>query len=222
MSDAAQPVEMPPLPAQLAGVSWPTQRWTETEPGADVDRRRIERAAERVFAAPHVEETGETHALVVVHRGAIVYERYGPEQGRDVPLVSWSMAKSFTHALVGLLVRDGKLDVDAPAPVPAWQGNDDARRAITLEHMLRMCDGLDFAEDYENSAKSHVIEMLFGEGKKDVAGYAAARSLAHPPGTWWSYSSGTSNVVAGVLGRAVGGGRDGMLAFMRANQPRGV
>jgi CubicO group peptidase (beta-lactamase class C family) len=215
MSDAAQSAAMPPLSAQPAGVSWPTQKWPEAEPGPDVDRERIEHVADRAFAAPQVEATGETHALVVVHRGAIVYERYGPEQGRDVPLVSWSMAKSFTHALVGILVRDGKLDVGAPAPVPAWQADDDARRAITLEHMLRMCDGLDFAEEYEDPAKSHVIEMLFGEGKEDVSGYAAARPLAHPPGTWWSYSSGTSNIVAGVLGRAVGGGRDGMLGFMR-------
>ncbi|UCE87992.1 MAG: serine hydrolase [Deltaproteobacteria bacterium] len=206
---------MPPLQPQPSGVPWPTQKWPESELGPDVDRERVAHAVDRVFAAPHVEATGETHALVVVHRGALVLERYGSDYGPDVPLVSWSMAKSFTHALVGILVREGRLEVQAPAAVPAWQGAGDPRGRITLEHLLRMCDGLDFAEDYEVPERSHVIEMLFGSGKDDVAGYAAARPLAHRPGTWWSYSSGTSNIVAGILGRTVGGGRDGMLGFMR-------
>jgi len=78
----------------------------------------------------------------------VVAERYGVDGGRETPLCSWSMAKSLTHALAGVLVREGRLDVHAPAPVPQWQGDDDPRRAITTEHLLRMCDGLEFAEDY--------------------------------------------------------------------------
>ena len=209
---------MPPLPAQPAGVPWPTCAWPETEPGAGVDRARIEGVAERIFAAPSSQEmgeTGETHALLVVHRGALVFERYGKAQGPNAKLISWSMAKSIPHALVGLRVRDGKLDPSAPAPVPAWRRDGDPRGAITLEQLLRMVDGLDFTEDYVDEGISHVIEMLFGAGKADVAGYAAARPPAHPPGTVWSYSSGTSNIVANILGRSVGGGADGMLAFMR-------
>jgi CubicO group peptidase (beta-lactamase class C family) len=170
-------------------------------------------AIEALFTAP--EPMGETHALLVVHRGVLVAERYGPAHDERSELVSWSTAKSMTHALVGSLVRDGKLDVAAPAPVPAWQAPGDPRRAITTDHLLRMCDGLDFTEDYVDERVSHVIEMLFRAGKGDVAGYAEARPLAHPPGSVWNYSSGTSNIVSAIVGRAVGGGAEGMLSFMR-------
>ncbi len=195
--------------------AWPTRSWPEREPGGDVDRRTLESVLERVFAAPDCPATGETHALLVVQRGAIVAERYAAGVDAAQTLISWSMAKSILHALVGILVRDGKLDVHAPAPVPAWQATDDPRRAITLDQLLRMVDGLDFFEDYVDGQLSHVIDMLFQTGRDDVAAYAEARPLAHPPGTVWNYSSGTSNIVAAIAGRAVGGGEAGMRAFMQ-------
>jgi CubicO group peptidase (beta-lactamase class C family) len=135
------------------------------------------------------------------------------------------MAKSMVHAVVGVLVARGALDLQAPAPVPEWRGAGDPRGAITLEHLLRMLDGLDFFEAYvPGGRRSNVLEMLFQDGKDDVAAYAAALPLAHPPGSVWNYSSGTSNIVASAVGRAVGGGRDGMLAFMRSVlfQPLGM
>ena len=150
-------------------------------------------------------------ALVVVQGGRLVAERYGPDTTPDTRLISWSMAKSITHALVGIAVRDGRLDIDAPAPVPAWAGDD--RQAITTRQLLQMRDGLDFVEDYVDAEVSHCIDMLFGSGKQDVAAYAAARPLAHAPGTTWNYSSGTSNIVARIVGEAVGEG--GVLAFIQ-------
>jgi CubicO group peptidase (beta-lactamase class C family) len=109
------------------------------------------------------------------------------------------------HAAVGMLVGEGRLDTAAPAPVPAWRGAADPRGAITLEHLLRMVDGLAFVEEYREGEHSDVIEMIYGAGKDDVASYAESRPLAHPPGTWWNYSSGTSNVVSAILGRTLGG-----------------
>ena len=194
---------------------WPTRSWPERAPGGEVDRRTLEAVFERVFAEPDCEATGETHALLVVQRGAIVAERYATGVDADQTLISWSMAKSILHALVGILVRDGKLDVHASAPVPAWQETGDPRRAITLDQLLRMVDGLDFFEDYVDGQLSHVIDMLFQTGRDDVAAYAEARPLAHPPGTLWNYSSGTRNIVAAIAGRAVGGGEAGMRAFMQ-------
>ena len=127
------------------------------------------------------------------------------------------MAKSVTHALVGICVGDGLLDPDAPARVPEWKG--DERRSITLQHLLEMRSGLEFVEDYVDGGTSHVIDMLFGAGQDDVAGYAAARRLLHAPGSHWSYSSGTTNIVARIVGEAVapryGSGAAGMEAFMR-------
>jgi CubicO group peptidase (beta-lactamase class C family) len=99
-----------------------------------------------------------TYAVVVVHGGKGVTERY---QGQlehfdrppdpvsaETPLLSWSMAKSTLHAVVGILVGDGQLDLDVPADSPEWSSPDDPRRAITLRHLLAMRDGLDFVEDY--------------------------------------------------------------------------
>ena len=129
----------------------------------------------RLFASKLSASHGETHASVVVHRGRLVAERYADGKGRNTPFCSWSMAKSITHALVGVLVREGKLAVDDLAPVPEWRGAGDARSDIRIEHLLRMVDGLDFDEDYVDTEVSHVIEMLFGSGKQDVAAYAIAR-----------------------------------------------
>jgi CubicO group peptidase (beta-lactamase class C family) len=204
-----------PLPAQPRDVPWPTENWPESVPDPDVHVDRLERALERLFHAPPPEDLGETLALLAVHRGRIVLERYGAGHGPDERFISWSMAKSVTHALVGILIGDGALALESPAPVPEWRAPGDPRGAITLEHLLRMVDGLDFVEDYVDAGISHVIDMLFQTGKEDVARYAAARPLAHAPGSVWSYSSGTSNIVARIASDAVGGGRERMLAFMR-------
>ncbi|MDQ1397340.1 MAG: hypothetical protein QOG64_2599 [Acidimicrobiaceae bacterium] len=157
-----------------------------------------------------------THAVVVIHRGRLVAERYdgllerwdGPDEpvAADTPLLSWSMAKSMLHATVGMLVGEGRLAIDEPAPVPLWSEPGDERRAITLDHLLAMRDGLDFLEDYVDD-RSDVIEMLFGAGKDDVATFAADRGLTATPGQRLNYSSGTSNIVSGIVARAVGPGR---------------
>ena len=142
-------------------------------------------------------------ALVLVQGGCVVREVYGPTAGPDTALVSWSMAKSVTHAAAGLCVRDGLLCLDDPVRVPEWA--DDARSAITLDQLLAMSDGLAWREDYVDAGRSDVIEMLFGSGHADVASFAAWMPLAHAPGTVWNYSSGTTNVVARLVGDAVAG-----------------
>lgn len=204
-----------PLPPQPEAVPWPRVEWPLASPGAEVDGARLAAVAERAFAPGSAESHGQTLALIVVHRGRIVLERYAPGKGPGDTFPSWSVAKSVLHAATGVLVGEGRLDLHAPAPIAAWRRPGDPRGAITLEHLLRMVDGLDFVEVYEAGGRSDVVEMLFRTGQDDVAGYATARPLAHPPGTYWSYSSGTSNVVAAIAGAAVGGGREGMAAFLR-------
>jgi CubicO group peptidase (beta-lactamase class C family) len=206
-----------PLPAQPTGTPWPTGTWPrgELRDRRAVDAGAVESEIDRLFRPDAGERSGETHALLVVHRGELVAERYGPEQGPDTTLPSWSMAKSILHALVGILVREGRLDIHAPAPVAAWRGEGDPRAGITTEHLLRMVDGLDFLEDYTDGDASNVIDMLFGAGKEDVAAYAEALAPAHPPGAFWSYSSGTSNILARIAGGRMGEDADARLAFMR-------
>lgn len=202
-----------PLPPQPADVPWPTRDWPEAKLDPEVDAAEIERVAEQAFAPGSSQ--GETLALVAVHRGRLVYERYAPGKSAADTFPSWSMAKSMLHAAVGMLVGEGRLDPAARAPIAAWRGAGDPRGAITLEHLLRMVDGLDFVELYVPTGRSDVVTMLFGEGRDDVAGYAIARPPLHPPGQFWSYSSGTSNVVARIACDAVGGGAEGMQAFLR-------
>jgi CubicO group peptidase (beta-lactamase class C family) len=206
---------LPPLPPQDPEVAWPTEDWPAREPGPDVDARRLEAALGRAFEQPAPEPIGATHALLVVHRGELVAERYDDDAGPDTTLPSWSMAKSVLFTLMGILVRDGRLRIDAAADVPAWQRPGDPRAAITLDQLLRMSSGLQFDEEYTDPDSSSTIQMLFGAGKADVAGFAADFPLLHPPDTVWSYSSGTSNLLSEIIGRRIGGGEQGMHSFMR-------
>ena len=183
--------------------------------------RDVTDAADALFApdAPH----GLSLALVVRHHGEVVFERYGTQPDTlfgpgevvtpDTTLISWSMAKSITHAAVGIAVGDGMLQLDAPAPVPEWEGT--AKAAITLEQLLEMRSGLEFVEDYVDAGVSHCIEMLFGEGADDMAAYAASQQLLHAPGEVWNYASGTTNIISRILGEVVGGGQEAMEAFLR-------
>jgi len=211
---AARAAELVPLPPQPAGVPYPTQAWPEAAPGAGVDAGRLNAAFKSAFTAKGRGGVPDTRALVVVHHGAIVAERYAPGFGPQSRFQSWSMAKSITQALIGILAREGRLDVNAPAPVPAWRAPGDPRGELTLDQLLHMSSGLANA-DGGLGTDTFVTRLLFGEGSRDVFAYASEVPLIHPPGSFWDYSTATSMILAGVVGRTVGGGREGMLAFMR-------
>ncbi len=190
---------------------WPGTDWQHGELPAGIE---LDALVEEAFdpAGP----LNQTYAMVVVHRGRLVFERYGgllpqwDKPGKPVrqqtPLLSWSMAKSLLHAVVGMLVAEGRLALDAPAPVPEWRAPGDPRGEITLQHLLDMRDGLEFNESYEDPEISDVLQMLFGRGQADMAAFAADRPLAAPPGTRFNYSSGTSNVISGIVARELGPG----------------
>jgi CubicO group peptidase (beta-lactamase class C family) len=202
----------PPLPPQPAGVPWPTEDWPAGEPGAGVDRAALERAADELFRPAGRGGLPDTRALLAVAGGRIVLERYATGFGPDTRFRSWSMAKSVTQCLTGILVRDGRLELDAPVPVPAWQRGRDPRAAIRLREVLNMTTGLDNA-DGGDGADSRVAQLFFGEGAMDTLAFAEDAELAHEPGTYWAYSTATSQILAGIVGRTVGGGREGVRAF---------
>jgi CubicO group peptidase (beta-lactamase class C family) len=207
---------LPPLPPHPEGTPWPTREWPTGDIPREADGARLAQLLDHAFADTSADDLGETHALVVVQHGRLLLERYWKDFGATATYPSWSMAKSITQALVGILVKDGKLDIRAPADVPEWQSPGDPRRAITLDLLLRMSSGLAFREEYVASNPSDVIPMLFGEGKDDVAHFAASFPLEHKPGTFWSYSSGTSNIVARCVALAAGlNGAEAYDAFMR-------
>ena len=208
------PMSLVPLPPQPDGVAWPTAEWPRGDP-PDAVAAELERLLDQVCddAGP----LATTYAVIVVHGGKVVAERYqGQLEHFDrppdavtamTPLLSWSMAKSMLHAVVGMLVGDGRLDLDVPAPVPEWSSDGDPRQAITVRQLLAMRDGLDFVEDYVDERVSDVIEMLFGAGQADMAHFAADRSLAAAPGERFNYSSGTSNIISSIVAATVGHGR---------------
>ena len=212
---------MIPLPTQPAGVPWPTSAWP-TGPLAAADPVRLASLMDHAFSQP--DDLGQTHAVVVVQGGRLVLERYAPEFGPTTTCPSWSMAKSITQALAGMAVLDGKLDIQAPADVPEWRAAGDPRAAITLDQLLRMSSGLAFVEDYLPDHPSDVIEMLWGAGKEDVAAFAAAFPLIHPPGSFFAYSSGTTNIVARCVARALGRSGEDFEAYMweRLFKPLGM
>ncbi|MEE3327965.1 MAG: serine hydrolase [Myxococcota bacterium] len=202
------------LAQQPAGVGWPTSQWTHGPLPDFSGSQRLESALSYAFHPDGQASLGETHAVIVVHRGQIVLEQYAPGITPETTLRSWSVSKSILHAMLGILVREGRLDLDASALFPQWSALDDSRRGITLRHLLHMSSGLDFVEDY-NDPTSDVQQMLFGSGQADMAAYALGRPSLHPPGTYFSYSSGDSLLLSSVLGEVVGGERDAILDFMR-------
>ncbi len=182
-------------------VAWPFGSSPELAPLPNgVDARALERVLDDAFVAPSGLERG-TYAIVVAVDGRLVVERHAEGYDRFTPLLGWSMTKSITALLVGRLIAEGRLALDEPPPVPEWSGADDPRRAIRLEHLLRMTSGLAFYQNHTNQA-SDSLRMLFLSG--DCGGYAADQPLAHAPGTHWAYSDGTSNILARICLEADG------------------
>ena len=136
---------------------------------------------------------GTPFAFVVLHEGKVVAERYREGLDAHTRLLSWSMAKSFTNALAGVMYGDGLVDVFAPTGIPEWQG--DERAAITLNDLMQMQSGLQWNEDYGN--RSDVNLMLHRE--KDMGLFSIDKPLEHKPGTFWYYSSGSTNIVMRFL-----------------------
>ncbi len=156
---------------------------------------------QEAFDEPDPDQPRYTKAVAVVHKGELIAEQYAQGVSADTPLIGWSMTKSVTALLVGMLVKDGALDINDPAPVPIWsQSPDDPRAAITLDQLLRMSSGLEFEETY--TAATDVTRMLSVE--PDAAAFAASKPLAGPPDTIWSYSSGTTNIISAIVRRSVG------------------
>ena len=141
---------------------------------------------------------GETRGIVIIHQGRLVAEAYRDGFTPETKQISWSMAKSVTHALVGRAVHLGLIkDIDAAMPSPFEE--DDPRRLITWRQWLNMTDGLDYHEidagdDLENN---DVVQMMFGRGRFDVIQYVVDElEPAHAPGTHWNYSTAGFHMIS--------------------------
>lgn len=167
----------------------------------NIDRAALMKAVDGAFEDTTGEGLMDTRAVIVVHDGRIVAEKYAKGFNDKTLFLGWSASKSVTGALVGTLVSDGKLALDQPAPVPEWSRPDDPRHRITIRNLMNMASGLEFTETYEPG--DDATRMLFGH--TDMAHYAASKPLIAEPGTKWSYSSGTTNILSRIVQQQTGG-----------------
>jgi CubicO group peptidase (beta-lactamase class C family) len=158
---------------------------------AGIDKTALDRVADNLIVKNAYK--GDAFAFMVLYKGYPVAEAYKPEFDRKTRFISWSMAKSFTNALVGILVREGKIDINKPAGIEEWK--NDQRSKITLNDLMQMQSGLKWNENYGN--KSDVTVMLHCEG--DMSRYAFDMPQEYPAGTHWYYSSGTTNIVNKII-----------------------
>lgn len=197
-----------PMPAQPAGLAFPTQSWPTGPIPSDANLGRFNQLIEEARTGKRP-ALGETRALVVIHRGRLVFEAYAPGYGAETKLCSWSMAKSFTQGFVGAAVLQGKIaNVDAPMGNPRWTAAD-PKSKITWRQWLQHVDGSRYVEIGAPSAtQSDVSQMMFGRTRMDVNAYAAKLPLIHTPGEHWNYSTAASHLVADQLTNVIAPGAD--------------
>ena len=146
---------------------------------------------------------GQTRALLIQHDGRTVFEGYGEGFSPESRLISWSMAKTVTAVMLGMLISDGRLALNDPAPIPAWQRPGDTRGSITLRHLLHMSSGLEHAEDADPIWESDTVAMLFGAGAGDMAAMAEAKPPVAVPGEQFIYSTATTVILSDIIARAL-------------------
>ncbi len=170
----------------------------KADPGAPPEQ--LAREIDDVFTK---DDVGETRAVVVMHGGRLVAERYAPGYGPDTRFVSWSMAKTITAAMIGLLIADGRLTLDEPPPIPRWRRPGDPRGEITLRQLLQMRSGLRHTEAGPVPYESGEVRMLFLDGRDDMATFAESQPLEAEPGSKFEYSSNTTVILADIAARVL-------------------
>ena len=176
---------------------------------------KLRGALDRAFAEPDASPRRWTKAVVIVHDGRVVAERYAPGVGIDTPLLGYSVTKSVVNALIGIMVRDKRLSLDQPAPVAEWRDPSDPRHAITIDQLLRMTSGLGLGNSLEetNKGRDPSARMIFVE--RDKAGFAASASLESAPASTWYYADGNTVILSRVIRDAAGGHAEDVLRFAR-------
>lgn len=179
-------------------IPWPNgDLLPDTLPGG-IDIVQLNTVLQRALNEDEMAKPPHTTALAVVYDGQLVAEKYTAGYDKNMLMPGWSVSKSITGALTGILVKEGKLDVNARAPVEEWKGT--SRESITLKQLLQQTSGLDYEENYRRPGTA--ANMLFKKG--DAAAYAAKLPLKYAPGSVFNYSSANSNIISRII-RGVAG-----------------
>jgi CubicO group peptidase (beta-lactamase class C family) len=206
-ASASQPpaTAMPALLPPIAGAE-------VVEPADPALRAALDRAFEERPAPP----LRQTKAIVVVRDGKMIAERYAPGYTMETQLPGWSATKSITNALIGILVREGKVATQGPAPIAAWASPGDPRHRISIDNLLRMNSGLDCGQSLTASARDAFdpsAHMVFGE--RDMAAFAESRPLDATPGSRWTYTNCNTLLLSRIIRDKTGGDAAGVTAFAR-------
>ncbi|HYD25069.1 MAG TPA: serine hydrolase [Croceibacterium sp.] len=193
LSGCGEPAPEPARPPTAAAMNA-----VADDPG--VNREKLARAVDALFTR---EGIGETRAVIVMHAGEVAAERYGAGYGPQTRFVGWSMAKTVTGVLIGMLVADGRLRLDDSPPIPRWQRPGDPRGEITVRQLMQMRSGLRHEEKADPVYTSPEVRMMFLDGRDDMAGWAEAQPLESEPGRTFDYSTPTAVILADVATRVL-------------------
>ncbi|MCC6288182.1 MAG: serine hydrolase [Chitinophagaceae bacterium] len=192
-----QEFNIPSPPPVADSIYWPNGNKLADSIMPDREKQQLDEILQQEIYG-HTHKPTTTRAIVVVHNGKLVAEKYAPGFSDSTVMPAWSVNKSITGCLIGILVKQGKLNIDTPAPVPQWAGTQ--KSSITLIQLLQQTSGLAYSENY--LYPSEATNMLFKKG--NMAGYAESLPLKFPPGTVFNYSSGNSNILSDIIKRTVG------------------
>ena len=209
-----------PVRSALPGAilqDWPMgDRLPEAPPPAAIDTTALDAAVASAFEEELNGPPIDTRALVVAHRGRLIAERYAPGFDQDSVMISWSMGKSITAALLGVLVGDGQFDLDDPAPILAWRQPGDPRGAITVRHLLQMSSGLTFSrlaqDDPQFFTHRNEHHHVYTEGI-DAFAHAVRPVLEHPPGTVGRYRNSDPLALGKIIRETVEARGDDYFTF---------
>ncbi|MDR3509059.1 MAG: serine hydrolase [Caulobacteraceae bacterium] len=210
-------VRDPPAPPLSPRVHRPAPSLLAPIAGADVvapANAALAAAVDHEFEEPAHGPHRWTKAVVIVRDGRIIAERYAPGYGIDTPMTGWSMTKSVTNALMGVLVREGRVDMRQPAPISAWSDPADPRHRITPDNLLRMASGLDAGQSLTATATDAfdpTARMVFAE--RDMAAFAERAPAAGPPGAKWTYSNINTLLLSRIIRDQAGGDAAHVRAF---------
>ncbi|WP_117883967.1 serine hydrolase domain-containing protein [Aureibaculum luteum] len=156
----------------------------------NVDYNMLQTAVDSMFSNNDLKQT---RSVLVVYKDQIIAEKYANGFDKNSKLSGWSMTKSITATLFGILQKQGKLNVEDKAPVESWK--DDERAEITINDLLHMNSGLEWEENYKEI--SDVTKMLFLTD--NMPKIQEDKQLIGKPNETWNYSSGTTNLLSGIL-----------------------
>ena len=208
-----EPVDIPSALPDPWTQMWPMGDAVPNTPLAEgVDAAKVAEAVDAAFDPPE----GMTAAFVVTHRGRIIGERYGPGIDLHTPLESWSMGKSLTATLMGVLIQQGVYDLWQPAPVPEWQAEGDPRQAIRIADILRMSSGVRFrgvADPDLDPALGYPDHLYVYTGTVNSFEWAATRPQQWPPNTIGRYRNSDPVLTNYLVRLGVEGRGDDYLSF---------